>query len=450
MSARARIRLLTLCGLVLLIGAALAPPSTAQGNRKEVRPKQAVRDADPSFAPLVEPGTSFTYRVSLKQGRRFVTSNGDGVEVTQTQGNIAVAAMRRVSNTIYEVDFTSSATGGAGSAAVRINLTNSKGKLKFVRSAVTVARETGDELVRISTVDKFIVDRVGVGSQPMGIGTLGTPVTNFLYALTCNTAADTLTIVDLRDDSRVGTIPVGDQPAYVAIAGQFGAQFGYVTNAGDDSVTVVDLQSFTPIGTIGVGDTPQGITLTGQAGVRQLAWVANRESDTVSVIDTISNTVVQTIPVGDGPMGIAASGRLGAQVVVVTLANANAIALVDANSGVVLGTVPVGARPVFVAVGGAQNTEIFVVNQGSSSVSFLDLDSQIELARIPVGPQPLGAIVAGPTNASEVYVANRGDGTVTVIDVSSRSAIFTLPIGGRPRGVEVIGTIGQQEIIVTN
>lgn len=449
MSARTEVRVLVVLAL-LLTSVWPFEQAAGQGRRKEVEPKKAVRDADPSFSPIVAPGTTFTYRVSLKQGRRFVPDNGDGVEVTQTSGNIAVGESRRVSATIFEVDFASTSATVGGSASVRINFTNKKGRLKFVRSGVAFALPGGGELVRVSTGEKLVVDRVASGSQPVGIGTAGTPAANFLYAFAANSGDGTVSVVDLRTTTRVATVPVGSQPTQVAVAGQFGAQFAYVTNSGSDDVSVVDAEDFSVVGTIPVGDNPQGITLTGQQGARQLAWVANQDSDTLTVIDTVTNTVLQTLAVGDGPAGVATAGRLGAQVVVVALANANAIVLVDVNSSAILATVPVGTRPSYVVVGGAGASDIFVVNQASGTVTYFDLNSQTVLATIPVGAQPTSATIAGASNAQEVYVTNRGDGTVSVISVPLRRTVLTIPIGGRPRGSATIGVIGAQDVLVTN
>lgn len=450
MQAHAWMRSATAAGLALLFVAACFGTAVAQGNRKEVEPKRAVRNADPSLLPIVPPGTQFTYRISLKQGRRFVVNNGDGIEVVRSRGNVAVDAMRRVSNTLYEVDFSSADNGQGGSAALRINFTNQKGRLKFVRAAVTVAPPGGNEVVTVSTLDKTILQRVGVGSQPLGIDTAGTPQINFLNAFVANSAGSTVSVVDLPTNTLDTTVAVGSRPSFVAVAGQFGAQFVYVSNSGSDTVSVIDAENFSVVATIPVGDNPQGIAFVGQQGVRELAYVANQDSDSVSVIDTISNAVIQTIAVGDGPVGVAVAGPLGAQIVVVTLSNANRIALIDSNTNTILTTIAVGTRPVFVAVSGAQFNEIFVVNQGSDSISLVDLLSQTEIVRIPVGLQPTGAAITGPSNAEEVYVANRGDATVSVVSVPDRRTVFTVPLGGRPRSVVAIGVVGSQNVLVTN
>jgi YVTN family beta-propeller protein len=450
MEARAWTRIVMALGLALLLAAGDLGTATAQGNRKEVQPKQAIRNADPSLLPVVSPGTDFTYRISLKQGRTFNAGNGDGIQVTRARGNIAVDAMRRVSATVYEVDFSSADTGEAGSATLSINFTNQKGKLKFVSAAVTVALPGGTEVVTVSTLDKTILQRVGVGSQPLGIDTAGTPQINFLSAFVANSLGNTVSVVDLPTNTLVANVTVGVRPSFVAVAGIFGAQFAYVTNSGGDTVSVINVQNLSVIATIPVGDNPQGIAFVGQQGVRELAYVANQDSDNVSVIDTISNTVIQTIPVGDGPVGVAVAGQLGAQVVAVTLANEDRVALIDSNSNTVLARVAVGDQPVFARVSGAQFNEIFVVNQGGDSLSIVDLISQSETARIPVGLLPTGAAVAGPANAEEVYVANRGDGTISVVSVPDRRTIRTIPVGGRPRMAVTIGVVGSQNVLVTN
>jgi YVTN family beta-propeller protein len=436
--------------VLLVLGAAFPWEARGQGQRKEVVAKKAIRDVDPGLFAVVEPGTSFTYRVSLKQGRSFNQGNGDGVVVTRTRGNITAGEARRVSNTVFEVDFTSDDTGVGGSATLQINLTNSKGRLKFVRGAITIALPGGNEFVKVNGSDNTILTRTPVGPRPAGIDTAGTGAENFKTAFIANSGGNTVTAYDLPTDTIVATITTGSQPTDVAVTGILGAQQVFVSNAGSASVTVIDAQNFSVIRTIPVGRSPQGLTVAGVPGLNELVYVANRDDDTVSVIDALQGTVLQTIAVGDGPTGLATNGPLGAQFVCVTLANENTIDLLQVETSTVVNTIPVGTRPVAVAAGGPAFNLFYVALQGADQLAVVDINSRSVLTRIAVGVQPTDVTIAGTPSLDEIYTANLGDGTLSIVDGARRQTVLTVPIGGRPRGLATSGAVNLPIVLVSN
>lgn len=436
--------------LVLVVSAVCFGVTFGQGQRKEVAGKTAIRNVDPGgLFSVVAPGVSFIYRVSLKQGRQFNVGNGDGIVVTASSGNIVVGASRRISNTIYELDFSSADNNLGGSATLQINLTNQKGRLKFVRGAVTIAPARGNQLVTIADFDKTIISRVDVGTRPIGIDTSG-PGGQFAdSAFVCNAGSNSVSVVDQPTGTVEATIPVGAQPSYVALAGATTVQLGYVTNTGGNSVTVFDAQTLEVLKTIPVGRAPIGVAVSGIPSINERVYVANRDDDTVSVIDPVTNTVVQTIAVGDGPTGVAVNGPINLQVVCVTNANAGTVSLIAVETNTVIATVNVGSQPVAVAGGGVTLNLFYVANQGAGTVSFVDINSQTETARVLVGGQPNGLVAVGPSAREQVYVSN-SDGTVAVIDSAQETVRFTVPVGGRPRGIAVDGPVTLANVLVTN
>ena len=436
--------------VVLVLGAALPWEARGQGQRKEVEAKKAIRDVDPGLFAVVEPGTSFTYRVSLKQGRTFDQGNGDGIVVTRTRGNITPGDARRVSSTVFELDFTSQDNGVGGSATLQINLTNSKGRLKFVRGAITIALPGGNEFVKVNGADKTILTRYGVGPRPAGIDTAGTGAENFKTAFVANSGGNTVTAVDLPTDTIVATITVGSQPTDVAVAGILGAQFVFVSNAGSNSVSVIDAQNFSVVRTIAVGRSPQGLTVAGVPGANELVYVATRDDDTVSIIDAVQGTVLQTVAVGDGPTGLATNGPFGAQFVCVTLVNENAVDLLQVETSTVTNTIAVGTRPVAVAAGGGAFNLFYIALQGADQLAIVDINPRAVVARVAVGVQPTDVTVTGVPSLEEIYTANLGDGTLSVVDSERRQTVLTIPIGGRPRGLATSGPVNLPIILVAN
>jgi len=435
--------------LLLLVTSVIAV-AEAGGQRKQVDAKTAVRDADPSLAPTVAPGTSFTYRISLKQGRSFKNSNGDGLEIEESVGNVIVGPMRRVSSTVFEIDFSSNNNGQSGFVLLDINFTNSKNKLKFVRTGIGIGDPNGNQLVFIDAQDKTVRDRASVGTMPIGVDVGGDQASGLQAALVCNSGSNNVSVVNVVNGNVVKTIAVGNRPSYVAIAGNPGNQTAYVTNAGSNTVSVIDVEDLVVIGTISVGRFPQGVAVSGNPGVDERVWVANRDDDTLTVINAISNTILGTVSIGDAPIGVAVGGQFGFQTVVTACSGANVVSLVEVSTATFLGNVAVGSIPWAVAVGGPAGETAYVANSGGDSVSFVDIDERRELRRVPCGLQPVGITITGNADLEELYTANSGDGTVSVIEVARAVRLFVVPVGGRPRGVATTGPINGQFVLATN
>jgi YVTN family beta-propeller protein len=101
--------------------------------------------------------------------------------------------------------------------------------------------------------------------------------------------------------------------------------------------------------------------------------------------------------------------------------------------------VAVGTQPTGVAVAA---TRAYVANQGSNSVSVIDLTQNppVVVATVAVGSQP--DAVALSASGARVYAANFGSGSVSVIDTATNVVAMTVTVGSRPTGVvEVAGLV---------
>ena len=120
----------------------------------------------------------------------------------------------------------------------------------------------------------------------------------------------------------------------------------------------------------------------------------------------------------------------------------------DANTKVA--QVEVGDEPRTVAIT-ADKRFAYVTNQGSATVSVIDLTTNQKTQDIPVGVEPYG--VALTPDGARAYVANSASNTVSVIDTASNSIVATVAIPGvQPRGVAITnnnGGQGQQFVYVT-
>jgi len=120
----------------------------------------------------------------------------------------------------------------------------------------------------------------------------------------------------------------------------------------------------------------------------------------------------------------------------------------DANAKVA--QIEVGDEPRTVALT-PDKSRAYVTNQGSATVSVIDLTSNQKTQDIPVGVEPYG--IALTPDGTRAYVANSASNTVSVIDTASNSVAATIAIPGvQPRGVAITnnnGGQGQQFVYVT-
>ena len=129
------------------------------------------------------------------------------------------------------------------------------------------------------------------------------------------------------------------------------APFAYVTNQGDDTVSVVDLANEQVAATVPVGGEPAGIAVS-QDGKR--IYVTNPKSKDVYLIDGTEHRVLRHAQVGEGSLGIA----LGPDAKRVYIASwfSNELLVMDVRTLEVVGSVPTGESPrafgVFLARGG--------------------------------------------------------------------------------------------------
>ena len=161
-----------------------------------------------------------------------------------------------------------------------------------------------------------------------------------------------------------------------------------------------------------------------------------------------SSGVVNKNPTNSSPIAITSDDS---KVVVVNPLN-NSISIInvagDANQKTA--EVPVGIEPQSVAISN-DNKLAYVTNQGSNSVSVVDLSTNSEVTKIPVGVEPYG--IALTPDGKRAYVVNGGSGSVWAFDTSTNKLIFELKVPiVQPRGIAITannGGVGPQFVYVT-
>lgn len=251
---------------------------------------------------------------------------------------------------------------------------------------------------------------VVLGGDPVAVATSPDPRTVLV-----SDATGSVGVVDLPSRTVVARVPVGEQPAGIAVE-RYG-RHAYVANSGAGTVSVVDVAARTVVDTVPVGDTPVAVTVRAD-GAR--AYVANQESADITVIDTADRSVVTTVPVGFLPWktveGIAVS-RDGTRAVV-TLDSGfgtDTLQVVDLERGEVTGAVPVGRSPLGVAIS-PDGRRAWVADSDDGTVSAVDLLAGTRSRTIDVGGSP-SMVLLGP--GGRAWVPAAADGTVAALDLAT-------------------------------
>jgi YVTN family beta-propeller protein len=250
-------------------------------------------------------------------------------------------------------------------------------------------------------------------------------------AYVANQGSNTVSVIDLTNDTVAATIPVGAMPNALALSAD-GSRL-YVSNFKDGTESIISTSTNTVTNTVTVGKNPTGVVEAGG-----LVYVANLLSVSISVIDPSAGTVVRTIalPARFAPSGLAASAN-GDTLYANDARNGRtyAIDLTQSPPVVEPGFAAVGVHPAYLSVAGSTG---YVANPGSNSVSVLDL-SQSPLATsatVTVGSSPFG--VAAVPSLKQVFATNSGSNNVSVIDTSAAPTVdSTVGVGSVPVAVAV-------------
>jgi YVTN family beta-propeller protein len=106
-----------------------------------------------------------------------------------------------------------------------------------------------------------------------------------------------VSVIDATTHGIIGSIPVGQHPASIAIDSQ--KRRVYVANSGFKTVSLIDIATG-GVSEIDVGTSPTGVAVDSHGGV----YVTHPDG-LVRVIDPISASVTARIPVGSHPQGLA-------------------------------------------------------------------------------------------------------------------------------------------------
>jgi YVTN family beta-propeller protein len=228
-------------------------------------------------------------------------------------------------------------------------------------------------------------------------------------------------------------------------AGVAQAQFrAYVTNLGSDDVSVIDTYTNTVLTTIPVGTNPAGVAVTPDGA---FAYVANRGSGTVSVIDTTFDAEVTAIDVGPGPQGIAITPD-GA-FAYVTHPALGMVSVIETAGNTLVTSIEVAGAPAMIGI--TPDGAFAYVGQRGNRVTAISLATNEVVATVNIGRwfiSGLESLTISPDGAF-VYVTNNFWQSVEIIDTSTNAVVGFLGSGrggsGLPgyRGTPAVSSDGR-------
>ncbi|MDD4250280.1 MAG: beta-propeller fold lactonase family protein, partial [Methanosarcina sp.] len=136
---------------------------------------------------------------------------------------------------------------------------------------------------------------------------------------------------------------------------------------------------------------------------------------------TATITVLQSIP----PVS-------GKQFAYITNQGSDSVSVIDMATKTITATIPVGDGPSGVAVSPA-GTKVYVTNSGNNTVSVINTADNTVTSTVNVGNDPYGVAVS--PDGTMVYVTNLNDNSVSVINTATNQVIYTIPVGKWPEGV---------------
>jgi YVTN family beta-propeller protein len=136
-----------------------------------------------------------------------------------------------------------------------------------------------------------------------------------------------------------------------------------------------------------------------------------------------ADTVVSTITVGSDPQGVAINPA--GTFAYVTNNGSNSVSKINLSNDTVVTTIAVGSGPWGVAINPA-GTFAYVTNNGSNSVSKINLSNDTVVTTIAVGSGPWG--VAINPAGTFAYVTNNGSNSVSKINLSNDTVDTTIAV----------------------
>lgn len=256
------------------------------------------------------------------------------------------------------------------------------------------------------------------------------------FAFVTSEADNSLTIIDLKTEKMLKTLPTGKTP-HVIVFTKTGK--GYVNNRGSRDLTVINGNTFDiikiiplPAFSFQLALSPDGKTLA----------VAYKDALQISLIDTVTDTVIKTIAIGKEPGRMIKGAMMkhpywsrdGKYLYAADNVNNTAVKI-NINSFAIAATIALpGPNHYFHP--SKDDKLLFAVNESTkegTSVTIIDIATDRIIKDVPLllepGEQGLGHHGEFSRDGKFFFVCNEGGRTVAVMDVVGMEVVNTIKAG---------------------
>jgi YVTN family beta-propeller protein len=220
--------------------------------------------------------------------------------------------------------------------------------------------------------------------QTNGVGLAYDSNNEMLYVV--HAGVNRVEVIDTKQDTVVGTIPVGITPVLIKIDQD--TNTGYVTNWESNDVTVIDLNSNKVSGSLKVGSVPDQMAID---PVDKKLYVTNHASPNVSVINLQSKSIEKTIQLKGPTHAITFNSKNGLMHVTYVPKSSvtgpgsfiNRVELIDAKTGTLVGGYDIAANPFSVSID-SDKQKLFATIPSNGTVIAVDLSADPRYATVVV------------------------------------------------------------------
>ncbi|QPC82219.1 hypothetical protein G4Y79_21425 [Phototrophicus methaneseepsis] len=308
--------------------------------------------------------------------------------------------------------------------------------LELPSRRLLIANALSDTVSILAPRGGIIDAEIEVGQAPSSVALAQDGV----RAAVVNREDGTVSVVDLLEESVLGTYEVGQLP-YAALVRDGTI---YVSVQGDDEIVLLDLETGTEQARIAVPDAPSGLAIWGS-----WLYITHYWSGELSLIDRASNTLMTTLAMDDDvslSASIAIDRRNGLAYLPQTVTNAQLVnAAPEARMLPVINVVDLSEMmlrqdlqiflplvdrmmnmPHMALIDRGRNL-LYITHAGSATLTAMDMDTDYALygfRHLNTGAAP-GDIVLS-ADALTLYIHNTVDQTITEFDAYYRSLSDTM------------------------
>ena len=291
------------------------------------------------------------------------------------------------------------------------------------------------------TNDVSIIDSTGkvaatvaVGNSPSAIAFDADPGHVPLHAYVANRSSNTVTVINVADNSIAATIPVGAAPDALAYgSGGIGNSFIFVANSGDGTVSQIDTGSLKVVTTYKVGQNPAAL----RANNGNEFGVLNAGDTDINIVETTNQKIIATLPLTAPGIGVSIDNGTvygaTADGVLHPFTEDPATGKWSEGTDLLTGASAQYAKEIY-------TNDWAFINSQAGTVALYDTFSRKILQTLTVGANPVDAILHVGSNANNpplyVYVANKGSDSVSWFSGTDLSKMTAQPVIALKKGAQ--------------